>query len=289
MAHDVATEGTIVAAAAAADPMLPSVATVVGVKRETGDTWTIALVPRDGPPMTGFEPGQFNMVWAFGVGEAPLSISSDPQSPILLHTIRSVGVVTRRLCNLAPGDEVGLRGPYGEGWGMATLAGRDVVVVAGGIGLAPLRPVIYRLLAERDRYGRLLLLLGARTPSDIPFGAELDRWRDQGMQVDVTVDYAEPGWSGPVGVVTTLVPRAPLRPAATVALVCGPEVMMRFAAKALIARGVTPGDVRVSLERNMKCGLGHCGHCQLGAMFVCKDGPVLAWPAAEALLETWER
>jgi len=270
------------------DPMLPRAATVVGVKRETGDTWTIAVVPRDGEPLTGFEPGQFNMVWAYGVGEAPLSISSDPVSPICLHTIRSVGAVTAHLTNLGPGDEVGVRGPFGVGWGMATLEGKDVVLVAGGIGLAPLRPVVYRLLAERDRYGRLLLLLGARTPGDIPFAGELDRWREQGMQIDVTVDYAEPGWSGPVGVVTTLVPRAPLRPSQTIGLVCGPEVMMRYAAKALVSRGLAPGNVRVSLERNMKCGLGQCGHCQLGALFVCKDGPVLPWPQAESLMETWE-
>jgi NAD(P)H-flavin reductase len=272
-------------------PMLPRRYVVTAVQRETADivTWSAEPLPEDGPPPGPFEPGQFNMVYAFGVGEVPISISSDPADPVVRHTIRAVGPVTTALCDLAPGAMVGIRGPYGQGWGVGSLDGHDVVFVAGGIGLAPLRPAIYRVLAERPRYGTVLLLLGARTPSDLCFASELDEWRGQGMDVEVSVDYAEPGWTGHVGVVTTLLPRAPFTPSEAAALVCGPEVMMRYAAKGLVARGVDPALVRVSLERNMECGLGQCGHCQLGGVFVCKDGPVLPWPDVAPLMEVWER
>lgn len=274
-----------------ADRMLPRPARVVDVVRETSDTVTLVLESLDGltDERPWFEPGQFNMVYAFGVGEVPISIASDPFAPVVAHTIRSVGPVTAALCRLRRGDVVGLRGPFGRGWGVDGLDGRDVVVVAGGIGLAPLRAVVLRLLAEPARFGRCLLLLGARTPSDIPYLAEVATWRQRGLPVEVTVDYAEPGWDGHVGVVTTLIPRAPLRPDCVTALVCGPEVMMRFTASALRARGVAPEAIRLSLERNMKCGIGHCGHCQLGPMFVCHDGPVVGWPQASGLLDVRER
>jgi NAD(P)H-flavin reductase len=273
-----------------AAPLLPRLHTVVSVVQETSDIVTLGLAPAsDADRLPAFAPGQFNMVYAFGVGEVPISMSSDPAGPVVLHTIRSVGAVTRRLCELPVGGVVGVRGPFGRGWGVDDLVGRDVVLVAGGIGLAPLRPAIYRLLAERERHGQLLLLVGFRSPSDQCFGGELDTWRRAGMQVEVTVDYAEPGWSGAVGLVTTLLPHVPFRPGRTTALVCGPEVMMRAVAKGLVARGVDPHQVRVSLERNMKCAVAQCGHCQLGATFVCRDGPVLDWVAAEPLVEVSER
>jgi anaerobic sulfite reductase subunit B len=271
-------------------PLVPHRHVVVSVERETTDIVTIGLVPfSPAERLPVFAPGQFNMVYAYGIGEVALSMSSDPYDDAVGHTIRAVGAVTSRLCELAIGSVVGVRGPYGRGWGMGDLVGRDVVIVAGGIGLAPLRPAIYRLLTERQRYGELLLLAGFRAPSDQCFGAELDTWRGAGMQVEVTVDYAEPGWDGAVGLVTTLLPHGPFHPSRTTALVCGPEVMMVAVARNLVARGVDPHRIEVSIERNMKCAIAQCGHCQLGAAFVCRDGPVLDWAAAEPLLEVAER
>jgi NAD(P)H-flavin reductase len=278
------------AAGAHDDPMTPRRHRVLEVRRETADVVTLALAPVAGEePEAPFRPGQFNMVYAFGVGEVPLSMSSDPASPVVHHTIREVGLVTRALCGLGAGAMVGIRGPFGRGWDLESLGGRDLVLVAGGIGLAPLKPAIHRILAERDRYGRVLLLVGARTPADIPFAAQLDTWRAGGIAVETIVDYAQPGWGGSVGVVTQLIPRAPFTPVRATALVCGPEVMMRLTAKALVNRGVAPEQVRVSLERNMKCAVARCGHCQLGPAFVCADGPVLPWPTVAPLLEVAER
>jgi NAD(P)H-flavin reductase len=274
---------------AAPGTVVPRPFQVLEVRRETPDTFTLAIEPADGKPRPPFEPGQFDMVYAFGVGEVPISMSSDPAVPLVLHTIRDVGAVTHALCRCEPGDVVGVRGPFGSTWGMDTLGGRDVVVVAGGIGLAPLRPAIHHLLAHRDEVNRVVLLVGARTPSDLCFGDQLDEWRAGGIDVEVTVDYAEAGWTGTVGLVTTLLPKAPFRPADTVALVCGPEGMMKGVAKGLLARGVAAERIRVSLERNMKCAVAQCGHCQLGPAFVCHDGPVLPWSTVGPLLEVAER
>ncbi len=263
---------------------------VCGVRRETRDTFTLELESAEGGPAPRFLPGQFNMLYAFGVGEIPISISGDPtrRGP-LTHTVRTVGVVTRAMERLEPGGVLGVRGPYGEGWPVEDAAGADVVVVAGGIGLAPLRPVVLSVLAERERYGRVALLYGARSPKDILFRAELRRWRSAfHMDVEVTVDRGDRTWRGDVGVVTRLVPRAPFDPARTVAMICGPEIMMRFAAQELVRRGVARDAIWVSTERNMKCGVGLCGHCQHGPLFVCKDGPVFRYDRVETLLSKRE-
>jgi NAD(P)H-flavin reductase len=259
--------------------MLPAAYRVQQMRRETGDTFTLDLAPLNGANAGAFAPGQFNMLYVFGVGEIPISISGGPgQWPRLQHTTRVVGTVTRALRRLRKGDTLGVRGPFGSHWPVDQCAGRDVVIVAGGIGLAPLRPALYALLAARQSVRRLVLLYGARTPEDILFRRELGRWCSQsGLEVHVTVDHATGKWRGNVGVVTTLIPRAPFDPANAVAMICGPEIMMRFTALELQKRGWACENIYVSMERNMKCAVGFCGHCQLGPAFLCKDGPVFRY------------
>ena len=260
--------------AATGDVMVPRPFRVEGVRRDTHDTVTLDLRPLDGAGLR-FGPGQFTMVQAFGVGEVPISVSGDPSDPrCLVHTIRDVGGVTRTLCAVAQGDVLGVRGAFGRGWDVTDGRGGDVVMVAGGIGLAPLRPAIMAVLRDREAFGRVTVLYGARTPAEMLYGTDLEEWAALGIDVAVTVDQADPSWPGRVGVVTELVPGARFDPAGTLALVCGPEVMMRYAADALTARGVPAGRVRLSVERNMQCGVGLCGHCQLREYLVCVDGPV---------------
>jgi NAD(P)H-flavin reductase len=257
---------------------------------ETADTFTLELAAERGVDPLVFAPGQFNMLYVFGVGEVPISISGDPATPqTLVHTTRVVGAATRAMGRLRRGDHLGVRGPFGTAWPVDTAEGQDVLFVAGGIGLAPLRPALYRVLARRERYGRVVLLYGARTPEDILFRRELRNWRaDFDLEVHVTVDRATREWRGNVGVVTALIPRVPFDPRNTVAFTCGPEVMMRFTVLELQRRGVDAAEVFVSLERNMKCAIGLCGHCQLGAEFVCRDGPVFPYSRVRALLDVRE-
>ncbi len=232
-----------------------------------------------------YAPGQFNMLTAFGVGEAAISVSGDPESGRLIHTIRAVGTVSAALTKLEVGAGVGVRGPFGVGWPMAEADRQDVILVAGGLGLAPLRPAIYRLLAERDRYGKVTLLYGTRSPEDILYRHELEEWRGRfDFEVEATVDHALTDWRGNVGVVTTLIDRVAIDPARTLAMVCGPEIMMRFVAKALRDRGVPDTRIYLSMERNMKCAIGQCGHCQFGPVFICRDGPVFTYDRLRTLL-----
>jgi NAD(P)H-flavin reductase len=259
-------------------------------RRELADVWTLELDPADRGTPLAFRPGQFNMLYVFGVGEVPISISGDPAKPApLVHTLRAVGAVTRALSSLRKGDTLGVRGPFGSSWPLEESRGKDVVFVAGGVGLAPLRPAIYALLAERKRFGRVAVLVGSRSPEDILFAREMERWRGRfDLEVRVTVDRARPDWRGDVGVVPALVPRCTFDPARAVAFVCGPEVMMRFSAAELLARGVAPDSIFVSMERNMKCAVGVCGHCQFGPAFLCKDGPKFPWSRVESLLRIRE-
>ena len=261
--------------------MWPAGYVVAGRKDETYDTVTLMLRPA-GDPIQTPRPGQFTMLYAFGVGEIPVSVSGI--GPGLVQTIRAVGAVSRALCAAAPGDMIGVRGPFGTGWDVNGAQGRDVLVVAGGIGLAPLRPVLLAALAGRARFGRVILLAGARSPADLPFTRELETWRRRGADVRVTVDHGTPGWRGRVGLVTGLIEDAVTDPAATTAFVCGPEIMMRLSAQALADAGVPARDIRVSLERNMRCGVALCGHCQLGPLLVCRDGPVVSYAEAAPLL-----
>ena len=266
------------------NPMVPRPFRVQRVRRETHDTFTFELESANGAEGFPFAPGQFNMVSVFGVGEVPISISGDPTRPqTLVHTVRSVGTVTQAICKLKRGGVLGVRGPFGSHWPVEEAAGSDVVIVAGGIGLAPLRPVLYYLLSNREKYGRVVLLYGARTPQELLYKLELEKWRGHfDLEVEVTVDTAAAGWRGNVGVVTALIPGARFDPFHTAAMVCGPEVMMRFTVRELETRGVEPENISISMERNMKCGVGFCGHCQFGPTFVCKDGPVFDYADIQA-------
>jgi NAD(P)H-flavin reductase len=262
-----------------ADPMAPDPWKIQRIRRETPDTFTLELASVTGDPVPAFAAGQFNMLYVFGVGEVPISISGDPTGgKSLVHTVRAVGTVTSVMCALKRHDVLGVRGPFGSHWPVQEAAGSDVVIVAGGLGLAPLRPAIYHILAQRKHYGRVLLLYGARTPADLLYQRELERWRARAdIDVQVTVDHGSDAWRGNVGVVTRFIPAAQFDSLDTVALVCGPEIMMRFTLLELQKRGLTPEHIFLSLERNMKCALGLCGHCQFGPFFECKDGPVFSF------------
>jgi NAD(P)H-flavin reductase len=268
--------------------MVPRAFKVVRRHRDTADTWTLTLEPSSGEQLA-YAPGQFTMLSAIGIGEVPISISGDPtRAGPLVHTVRAVGHVTRAICDTRRGGILGVRGPFGTAWPVEAAEGADVVVVAGGIGLAPLRPVIYHVLRHRHRYGRVLLLYGSRTPADQLYPGELARWNRRGVDVACTVDAATSGFRGHVGVVTTLVGGGGFDAGSAVAMVCGPEIMMRFVVRALEARGIAGSRIHVSLERNMQCGVALCGHCQLGPLLICRDGPVLPHDRVAALLDVRE-
>lgn len=258
-----------------AEAMMPRSCRVVDKTHETPDTATIVLEDTEGRAVD-FLPGQFMMIYVFGVGEVPISIAGNPRmSRVLVHTVRSVGAVTEAMCALEPGDLVGIRGPYGSHWPLDQAIGGDLLVIAGGIGLAPLRPALLEGLHRRDRLDSLSLLYGARTPADLLYRDDLLGWASApDIQVEVTVDRAGSDWWGDVGLVTGLLTRVGFEPANTTAFVCGPEVMMRVVARELRDRGVPADRIIMSIERNMKCAIGLCGHCQYGADFICKTGPV---------------
>jgi NAD(P)H-flavin reductase len=271
-------------------PIVPEPWRIQRVRGETRDTFTVEMQPANGRRELPFAPGQFNMLYLFGVGEVPISISGDPgRAEKIVHTTRAVGTVTEAMARVRRGDVLGLRGPFGKGWPLDEFEGSDIVLVAGGIGLAPLRPALYRVLARRGEYGRVALLYGARTPSDILYLKELEEWRSRfDLEVQATVDRAERGWRGNVGVVTQLISRATFDASSAVAMVCGPEIMMRFSVAELARRGVPAASIFISMERNMKCALGFCGHCQFGPTFICKDGPVFRYDRVEPFLRLRE-
>lgn len=268
-----------------ADAMIPRTFLIQRVIRETGDTFSLELVPEAGKKKFAFLPGQFNMLYVFGVGEVPISISGDPTKPEkLIHTTRAVGNVTKAMQKLKIGHSMGVRGPLGTSWPVKEAEGKDVIIIAGGIGLAPLRPVVHYLMANREKYGKIVLLYGTRTPNDMLFTKDLKKWRSRlDMETHVTVDRAMGSWHGNVGVVTTLIGKAPFDHLNCIAMVCGPEIMMRFTVLGLQKRGVADDSIYVSMERNMKCGIGLCGHCQMGSLFVCKDGPVFTYSSIKDL------
>ena len=256
--------------------------------RETSDTWTLELDPVTETVRP--RAGQFDMLYAYGVGEVPISTSGSHEGDgALTHTIRAVGAVTQALCALDSGEVLGVRGPFGNEWPLDEAAGGDLLVIAGGIGLAPLRPAIRHALARRADYGALSVLVGARTPSDLLYVKEIEEWRSRlDAEVDVIVDAAAPGWHGRVGLVTRLIPGAVFDPETATALVCGPEMMMVFVVRALLDRGISGERIWLSMERNMRCGVGHCGHCQLGPKIACLDGPVFRADEIVPLLEVRE-
>jgi anaerobic sulfite reductase subunit B len=266
-------------------PMTPVPYRVRAHRRETADTVTLDLVPA-AAPLPPFRPGQYAMLHAFGAGEIPLSVSGIDGNT-LGHTVRAVGKVSEALCRAGVGDWIGARGPYGTSW-QSPPAGSDVLAVAGGIGLAPLKPLIEEVLGRSRELGKVSVLAGYRSPGEQLFLERLPVWRSRG-DVLVTVDRPEPGWRGATGLVTALLDRADYRPERCAAYLCGPEVMMRATARELVRRGVRAERIQVSLERNMRCATGWCGHCQLGPVLVCRDGPVLGWDDAGALLAVPER
>ncbi len=270
----------------ATDTSIPRPWRVVSRRQELRDAVSIRITPLDGvcPP---FAPGQFNMLYVFGVGDVAISISGGVDG-CFVHTVRAVGAISSALAALQPGAVLGLRGPFGRGWPVAATGG-DVVIIAGGLGLAPLRPAIEAVRAQRERHGRMVLLLGARTQADIVFPDTLAQWgRAADVEMLVSVDRADASWRGHVGVVPSLVPRATFDAANAVAMVCGPEVMMRFSANALRAAGMPDSRIHLSMERNMKCAVGLCGHCQFGADFVCRNGPVFRLDAIASRLAVRE-
>jgi NAD(P)H-flavin reductase len=273
-------------ASLAAEPMLPVPYLVASRTAETHDCVTLRLEPaRD--PLPPFQPGQFTMLAVPAVGEVAISISGDPatQDGTLTHTIRAVGAVSRALHDAPAGTLLGVRGPFGTAWDLASATGRDLVIVAGGVGLAPLRPVVLGALAGRGSYRRVCLIAGARRPAEFLFWGELDTWSSTAdIEVELTIDQPAVGWDGQVGFVTEPLARLAVDPARTTAFLCGPEPMMRFAAQMLLRKGIPADDIRVSLERDMKCGIGLCGHCQLGPILVCRDGPVVSYALAGPLL-----
>lgn len=267
-----------------ADVMIPEWATIERVKHETADvaTYTITF---DDPAVRQhyrFLPGQFNMLYLPGIGEAAISISSNPGRPeTLLHTIREAGNVTGALAYLNAGDALGVRGPFGSAWPVDQAEGSDLIIVGGGIGLAPLRPVIYHVIGHRHNYGQVTVLSGARAPADLLYPDEYDTWREAGIDVIVTVDRADSSWRGHVGVVPMMFYRLRPDPRRTVVFTCGPEIMMRFVIYEAMAHRIAKDRIFVSLERNMKCAAGFCGHCQYGPTFLCKEGPVLNFEQIE--------
>ncbi len=269
------------------DVLTPILHRVVERIAETNDITTLVLEPLE-PPSMNFRCGQFNMLCAFGVGEIAISMSSAPSESTLRHSIRDVGAVSHALCQSSAGDLVGVRGPFGSDWLVESdVDQRDIVVVAGGIGLAPLRGAVEELVRANQRGGgRVFVLVGAREPSQIVFRADLDSWEARGAKVSLTVDLATPEWDGRVGLVTTLLANAGFDATNSRAMLCGPEVMMRFTARALVDLGMDPEGILVSLERNMQCGVGWCGHCQLGPLLLCRDGPVVPYAGLVSQLLT---
>jgi NAD(P)H-flavin reductase len=266
------------------DPMLPKLARIHAIKPEAYgiSTFSMSFVDPEERAAYRFQPGQFNMLYLPGVGEVAISVSSDPGEPETLgHTIRYAGNVTRAIGRFKPGDVLGVRGPYGSHWPMNSRPGTDLLIVTGGIGLAPLRPVILSVLRQRDAYGRVILLYGARTPADLLYTDEFDQWREGNIELHVTVDLADENWRGQVGVVPQLFYRIRMDHKNTVVMTCGPEIMMRFVIYEALARRIPKDRIHISMERNMKCAVGFCGHCQFGPTFICKQGPVLNFAAIE--------
>jgi len=266
-----------------ADPMLPYTATVRAIRPEAYGISTFSLEYNRSDAPLGFQSGQFNMICLPGFGEVAISICSDPNTPRMMeHTIRYAGGVTRAIGRLRVGDTVGMRGPYGTPWPMQLAEGKDLMLVSGGIGLAPLRPVILDVLHRRSSFGRVLLLYGGRTPQDLLYTDEFEKWQDGGIEMHVSVDRADETWKGQVGVIPMAFYRTRLDHRNTLVFSCGPEIMMRFVIYEAMARRIPKEAIYVSMERNMKCAIGFCGHCQLGPVFICKQGPIFRFSQIES-------
>lgn len=272
--------------------LLPHWAEVVKIIPEAEGVITLQLKFTD-PEIQNryrFEPGQFNMLYIPGYGEAAISMSSDLETTngLLVHTIRYIGNVTRAASRLKVGDVVGIRGPFGTFWPLDAIEGMDVVIACGGIGLPPLRGAIHRIIRNREKYGEVILLYGARTPNDLMYPTEYETWQKADIDMQVTVDRGDESWTGRVGVVPMWFYHFRVDPHKTAVLTCGPEIMMRFVIYEALARRIPSEHIYISLERNMKCGQGACGHCQQGPFFICKDGPVFPFSALENIFNVEE-
>ena len=264
------------------NPYIPDLAVIKGIKDEAPDVKTFKISFKDGH--LKYLPGQFIELTVFGYGEFPTSISSSPV-PKKNHfevTIKKIGDVTNTLHQLKIGSTIGVRGPFGNGFPLSAMKKKDVMIIGGGVGLAPLRSLIYYLLANREKYCDLKLLYGARTSDDILFKDEMKNWD---MEVCLTVDRATEGWTGNVGLVTTLFKWTEIKPENTVAVICGPPIMIKVVSDELLKMDFPEDRIIVSLERLMKCGMGICGHCNIGAKYVCKDGPIFAYGETMKFLE----
>ncbi len=265
-------------------PYLCKVARIEAISPEVVDVFTLSLRLRDsGETWESYLPGQFNMLYVPGCGEVAISISGSlPSREVLFHTIRKVGRVTEAIANLKVGDELGVRGPYGSSWPTESCRGSDVILVAGGLGLAPLRPAIEAILQDRDAYRQVTLLIGARSPDLLLFPNDYARWRNAGIDLQLTVDRDPDDLGYTIGVVPLLIDRLNVKaPEKTQVMICGPEIMMEYSARSLLKHGIPAKSLFLSMERNMQCAVGFCGHCQIGPEFVCKDGPVLAYPRVQ--------
>ena len=271
---------------AIADCYLPHPARIIERTQESRTIFTLKSVFTEKPhPYRPFYPGQFNMVYLYGVGEVAISIASDPADQAYLkHTIRAVGRVTKALQNLQEGDEIGIRGPYGQGWPLVETEGKDILVVTGGLGCAPTVSVINYLLARRDNYGKLTILQGVKHSEDFIFRKQYALWQEApNTTVHIAADQVGPHWPWGVGYVTDMIESLALHPNNTIAMMCGPEMMMHASINALVKKGIPENALYLSMERTMECGIGHCGHCQYGGLFICKDGPIFAYPRIKTL------
>ena len=271
------------------DPYLPIEAEVMACTHETASIFNlhVSFVERQRHHSYAFHPGQFNMVYLYGVGEVPISIISDPdEKHVLSHTIRALGRVTKALQKLPVGARIGIRGPYGQGWPLHKVQGKDIVIVTGGLGCAPSVSIINYILARRSQYGKLKILQGVKHSDDFIFRKQYDEWKQSpNTEIHIAADQAGPKWPWSVGYVTDMIETLDLQPNNTIAMMCGPEMMMHTAINALGKKGIAEQDIYLSMERNMECGIGHCGHCQYGGLFVCKDGPVFAYPEIKSLFK----
>lgn len=269
------------------DPCLPHEAEIIKRVQESSTIFTLHLRFTDPRHHQGFNfyPGQFNMLYLYGVGEVAISIVSDPKKKnILTHTIRAIGRVTRALQKLQPGDRIGIRGPYGRGWPLEQVKGKDVVVVTGGLGCAPSVSIISYILQRRTQYGNLSILQGVKHSDDFIFRKQYALWqKSPHTEIHIAADQAGPKWPWSVGYVTDMIDKLKLNPENTVAMMCGPEMMMNTAVKVLNKKGIPEHHIYLSMERNMECGIGQCGHCQYGGFFICKDGPIFAYSEIKAL------
>jgi NAD(P)H-flavin reductase len=271
------------------NPFLPDLAQIAAIRDETSDTKTFTLGFLDPARWEAFRyrPGQFAEVSVFGAGEAPFCLASPRQGADTFDiTVRAVGAVTDALHALAVGDAVGVRGPLGNGFPFDEVKGKDILFVAGGIGLPPLRPLIWETLGERASFRTITLLYGARTPADLVYRDDLERWRARDdMKLLVTVDSADGDWKGNVGVVGSLFSQIQVAPAETVAFVCGPPIMIRFVTQDLLKLGLAEDSIITTLERHMRCGVGKCNHCLIGDKYVCTDGPVFTYRQVKSMME----